>query len=318
MDRSRRGPGTDRGAAASGRPANKRPPSSSRLTVKAKANRRLRQGSIWSRLPKPAVVADACGRAARRSLPALIGAGVLVAVGGTAYGAYRFVTTSSRFAIATIEVRGNEKLSTDTVIATLPAHVGDNMFKTSLTDVVGELRQHPWVATATAHRELPHTLVVEIREHVPAAVVQLGGLYLVDADGHPFKRAELGAEDGAGLPIITGLDRTAYTADPAGTAATVRNALAALGRWRSEPDRPSIGEVHLDPHGAMTLVTYEHAIAIQLGTIDDDLGLRMQTFDATWNELSPNERHRARAIHLDARPDHVTVALHPIALAKDS
>jgi len=305
----------ERGAPA---PSRKRPPNSSRLTVKAKANRRLRQGSLWAQLPKPAVISDACGRALRRSLPALIGAGVLVAIGGTAYAGYQFVTTSSRFALSTIEVHGNDKLSSDAVIATLPAHVGDNMFKTSLGEVVAELRQNPWVATATAHRELPHTLVVEIREHVPAAVVQLGTLYLVDAEGHPFKRAELGAEDGAGLPIITGLDREAFTTDPAGSAADVRNALAALARWRSEADRPSIGEVHLDTHGALTLVTYEQAIAIQLGTIDDGLGLRMQTFDATWNQLSPSERSRARAIHLDARPDHVTVALHPIALAKDS
>lgn len=305
MDRSRRGTG-------------KQPPAASRLTVKAKPNRKLRQGSLWSRLPKPPVVADACGRALRRSLPTLIGAGVLTIVGGTAYGGYRFVTSSSRFAIANIEVRGNDKVATDAVIASLPARVGDNMFKTSLDDVVAELRQNPWVETATARRELPHTLVIEVREHTPAAVVHLGTLYLVDAEGHPFKKAELGAEDGAGLPIITGLDRAAFTADPAGTAASVRSALAALARWRSEPERPSIGEVHLDPHGALTLVTYEHAVAIQLGTLDDGLGLRMQTFDATWNQLSPGERLRARAIHLDARPDHVTVALHPLALAKDS
>ena len=99
--------------------------------------------------------------------------------------------------------------------------------------------------------------------------------------GHPFKRAELGADDGAGLPIITGLDRTTYVANPeahrrrrsaARSARSPRGAKAASG--------PSIGEVHLDPHGALTLVTYEHAISIQLGTLDDALPARMHTFDA--------------------------------------
>jgi len=309
MDRSHRGPGNAKQA---------KPPAASRLTVKARPNRKRREGSLWSRLPKPQITADACGRALRRSVPALIGAGVLVAVGATTYAGYRFVTTSPRFAITTVEVRGNVVLPTDAIVASLPARIGDNVFKTSLHDVVAELRTNPWVASAEAHRELPHTLVIEIKEHVPAAIAQLGGLYLVDAEGHPFKRAELAAEDGAGLPIITGLDRASYTADPAGTAATIRNALGALAHWRTDSERPSIGEVHLDPHGALTLVTYEHAINIQLGSIDDGLGLRMQTFDATWAQLSPGERHRARAIHLDARPDHVTVALHPLALAKDS
>ena len=77
--------------------------------------------------------------------------------------------------------------------------------------------------------------------------------------------------------------------------------MAALQAWRSVEDRPSIGEVHLDAHGALTLVTYEQAITIQLGDVDDALAGRMQTFDATWAELSASERARARAIHFSSR-----------------
>jgi cell division protein FtsQ len=253
-------------------------------------------------------IADACGRALRRSLPALIAIGVLAAVGGTAWAGYRFVTSSSRFAITEIAVNGNRQLSADQIRALIPAHVGDNVFSINLDAVTRELRENPWVASAEAHRVLPHTLAIDIREHVPAAVVQLGGLYLVDAEGHPFKRAELAGDEGAGLPVITGLDRDAYIANPAATAEQIRGAMAALTTWRTVEDRPSIGEVHLDMHGALTLVTYEQAIAIQLGDIDAALDTRMQTFDAIWAELSPAERTRARAIHLDARADQVTVA----------
>jgi cell division protein FtsQ len=254
------------------------------------------------------MIADACGRALRRSLPALIAVGVLGAVGGTAWGGYRFVTTSSRFAITEIAISGNQQLSADQLRAALPAKLGDNVFSIDLDAVTRELRENPWIASAEAHRQLPHTIAIDIREHVATAVVQLGSLYLVDAEGHPFKRAELGADDGAGLPIITGLARTAYVANPAGTAEQIKGAMSALAAWRTVEDRPSIGEVHLDMHGALTLVTYEQAIAIQLGDIDAGLAGRMQTFDAIWAELSPSERTRARAIHLDARDDQVTVA----------
>jgi cell division protein FtsQ len=289
--------------------------------MRPRANKR-RPESLWTRLPKPAVVAEACGRTLRRSLPLVVGAGVLFAVGGTAWAGYRFVTTSPRFAITRLEVTGNQHLTRDDVLAGVAARIGDNVFATKLDDLVTELRKNPWIARAEAHRELPHTIVISVREHVPAVIVELGGLYLADAEGHVFKRLELGAspeaagltDEGAGLPIITGLDRTSYVADPNGTAAQIRASLATLTRWRAEQDRPSIGEVHLGSHGALTLVTYEHAISIQLGNPDDSLGLRMQTFDATWAELSPTERSRTRAIHLDARPDHVTVALHPSAL----
>lgn len=304
MDRSRR---------AGAKDTRPQPPAASRLTVKARPNRRKAapRGSLWSRLPKPMMIADACGRALRRSLPALIGLFVLAAIGGTAWAGYRFVTTSSRFAITEIEVNGNRQLTADQIRALSSIRLGDNVFATNLDAVTRDLRENPWIASADAHRMLPHTIVIDVREHVPAAIVQLGGLYLVDGEGHPFKRAELGSDDGAGLPIITGLDRDAYLANPAGTAAQIRGAMTALESWRSVEDRPSIGEVHLDTHGALTLVTYEHAIAIQLGDVNAQLEQRMQTFDATWAELTSAERARTRAIHLDARADQVTVAFAP-------
>jgi hypothetical protein len=36
----------------------------------------------------------------------------------------------------------------------------------------------------------------------------------------------------------------------------------------------------------------------------------MATFDVVWADLSDTERERAKALHLDARTDQVTIALH--------
>jgi cell division septal protein FtsQ len=244
----------------------------------------------------------------RRSAPAAAGVAILCALGGTGWGAYYFVTHSSRFAITSFEVHGNHHLTTKQVLAELPAHVGDNVFATSLASVVRDLRAEPWIARAEAHRVLPHTIVIDVVEREPAAIADLGGLYLVDDTGHPFKRAAIDADDGAGLPIVTGLPRTGYLADPDGIAAQIHGALAALATWRAGGQRPAIGEVHIGAHGALTLHTYDEATAIQLGSADRDVTSRMDTFDAVWAELTDGERARATAIHLDDRPDHVTVA----------
>jgi cell division protein FtsQ len=265
-------------------------------------------------MPRPRVIADACGRAARRALPGLAATAAITLVGSGVWLGYRFITTSERFAITSIEVRGESHLTEDQVRASMPVRVGDNVFATNLDTITGQLRATPWIASATAHRELPDTLVVEIREHAAAAVVDLGGLYLVDTSGHPFKRAQLEAGDGAELPVITGLDRAAYEHDPGATAATVTGALAVLDAWKRGPDRPAIGEVHVDAHQMLTLRTYDHATAIELGPLGTVLEDRMRSFDAAWTELTDAERDRATAIHLDARPDHVTVALSTIAL----
>jgi hypothetical protein len=87
--------------------------------------------------------------------------------------------------------------------------------------------------------------------------------------------------------------------------AAVQGAIAAFERWRAA-GRPAIGEIHVGPHGALTLHTQGRAIAIQLGT--DGLDARIRTFDTAWAGLSDAERARTRAIHIGARPDHVTVA----------
>jgi cell division protein FtsQ len=262
---------------------------------------------MWARVPKPAQIADACGRALRRSLPAVIGAGVLAAVGGTAYAGYHWVTTSPRFAITRIDVQGNHHLTADQIRAAVPAHVGDNLFATNLGAVDRALRANPWIADVEVHRMLPHTIAIDLREHVPAAIADLGGMYLVDDAGHPFKRAELEDGDHAGLPVITGLERTVYVANPAAAADQIRGALGALASWQAQGGRPAIAEIRLDSRGAIALVT-PAGTAIELGSIDRELAARMRTFDDAWAELADSEREHATAIHLDPGSDHVTVA----------
>jgi cell division protein FtsQ len=261
---------------------------------------------MWSRLPKPGAIADACGRAVRRSLPAVAAVAAAAVLGGGAWAGYRWMTGSPRFAITEIAVHGAHHVDADALRAALPIRLGDNVF-TGLAAVASTARANPWVAAVEVRRILPHTISIELREHVPAAVVELGELYLVDAAGAPFKRAALETGEGDDLPIITGIGRAAYGAAPDAAATTIREAIAAFDSWRAAA-RPAIGEVHVDPHGAVTLHTYEQAIAIQLGALGQGLGARMHTFDTAWAGLSDAERARARAIHLDARPDHVTVA----------
>jgi cell division protein FtsQ len=180
-----------------------------------------------------------------------------------------------------------------------------------LADIARMVRAEPWVASAEVRRILPHTIAIDVREHVAAAVAALGELYLVDAAGRPFKRAAIedgdGDGDGSGLPIITGISRAAFTADPDATAATLQGAIAAFERWRAG-ERPAVGEIHVDAHGAVTLHTRSPAIAIQLGAPGPELAGRIHTFDTAWAGLHDAERARARAIHIAARPDHVTVA----------
>ena len=207
-------------------------PSSSRLTVRKK-NRR-RPASLWSRVRPTRALVDACGRAVRRGLPAIVATAVITTLGTGLWLGYCFVTTSDRFAIEQIEVRGTDRLSPDAVRAVLPIAAGENLITADLDAAKLALRDEPWIATADVRRQLPSTLIVEITEHAPAVVVAFPAdqgehLYLADAQGHPFKRAH--DSERGDLPLVTGLARADYKRDPAGTARRVVAALAVLAQW---------------------------------------------------------------------------------------
>jgi cell division protein FtsQ len=309
MDRSRRTEARGRPATADpAAPAS--PPSSSRLTLRARKNRR-RPTSLWSRVPEPHLIANACGRALRRSVPALVATSALLGVVAALWLGYHFVTTSARYAITSIEVRGARHLSEGEVRAALPVGIGDNVFTASTGEAARALRRHPWIASVTVERVLPGTLVVELREHEPAAIALFGEPYLVGPDGHPFKRAELAAGEGAGLPTVTGLDRAAYRRDPDGTARAIAAALDALARWRAGRERPPIGEIRIGAPGTLTLHTSDRGAAIELGALGAggrELADRLRRFDAVWAEIDERDRGRALSFHPGARADHVTVA----------
>ncbi len=305
MDRSRSPRGTEL----------PRIPRVSRLVLRPN---RKRTSPLVARLPRPGEALDACGRALRRAAPSLaVLAVIATVVGGLALG-HRFLTTSRRFAIADIDVRGSTVLTADELRALLPIRRGDNVFRAATGDAEDTLRALPWVASARVRRELPHTIVVEIEERRAAALVAADELYLVDAAGRPFKRAALDRGEGKGLPVVSGVPRELYGRAPDEAAARVRRGLDVLAAWQAPAradapgatPRPAAGEVAVDGRGA-TIFTYDDAVAVRLGAAEgDELVARLARFDAAWSALGPDERARARAIHVDndTRTDLVTVS----------
>lgn len=285
-------------------------PSRSRIVLrKPKGNRRLASAR---RLPPPREMIDACGRAIRRCAPALVGMAIVGSFGASAALAHNWITSSPRFAISSIEVRGNHQLARAAVAELLPVHLGDNMFASDTASLERALATSPWISRAEVHRELPRTLVVTITERTAAAVVDLGGLYLVDAEGQPFKRAAVEAGEGDGLPVITGIERLAFRADPAATTKLIRSALAAAATWRSSAPagaRPALAEISFDVFRGLTVRTREPALSISLGLLDDPaLASRMALFDSAWASLSPEERARTETLYLDAGLGQATIA----------
>ena len=269
-------------------------------------NRRVR--SLRSRLPAPRELAQAAGRLVRRGVRVYVALGIAGGVAGAGYLGYWWLTTSDRFSLATIEVEGNEHRDDAFVRELAGLSPGDNVFLVDATGVARALEADPWIAAARVERQLPDGLVVTVTEREPAALVELGGLYLVGDDGVAFKRADVAAGEGAGLPIITGIERDEYVSDQAMAVAAIRAALEAARRY-SQADRPALSEVHVDGRG-LSLRTYETGLSVRLGDATAaEIDRRLAAFDAAWASLAEEERMLARVIYLDneTNPDRVTV-----------
>jgi cell division protein FtsQ len=235
------------------------------------ANRRV---SVQRRAPLVAV-AEGLGSIGRgvyavvrvlAKLLVLVGLLILVVGGGRL--AIRHVVASPQFALEQIQVTGTGKASEQEIIEASGATVGDRLLALDTDAIAAKVAEHPWVAEARVSRRLPAALAIEIVERKAAAVVNLGGLYLVDGSGRPFKRAS--AAEAAGLPVVTGIERSQYVDHREPCEAAFREALAILAAWGKNPRRPALSEVNVAPRHGFTVFLADGGAEIRLGRSEYD------------------------------------------------
>ena len=142
---------------------------------------------------------------------------------------------------------------------------GDHLLLCDTALVESALRRHPWIASVEVRRTLPPALEVRVVERRAAALVDLGGLYLVDAEGEVFKRALPG--DGLDLPVITGVGRDAWVDRRAEVEPLLQAALALLDRWaeRGLDRRAPVSEIDIDVEYGTTLWAGADGLEVRLG-----------------------------------------------------
>jgi cell division protein FtsQ len=232
---------------------------------------------------------------------ALTVAGAFAAVGGQAW-----LRQTPHFAVARITVNGNHRASKAALLERARLVPGQNLFALDLERARLAVAAHPWVESAELRRRLPDTLELSVVERVPAAALALGEVYLVDAEGEPFKRLQ--AEDGVDLPIISGLEREAFDGRNARGSERVQLALLAIAAWGKSAAGTTdpLSEARLSPEG-VTLVT---AGGLEVRVGDEDFDARLSRLSRVRAELSQRSL-TAQVVRLDnrARPGWVTVQL---------
>lgn len=245
------------------------------------------------------------GRALLRTLLRTLGAAVVsAAVGASSFYGYRWASTSQVFAIREVRFVGLVHATQTELLARSGLKAGDNLIAADLLAAAHGIESHPWVAAARITRKLPGSLEIAVVEHRPAALVQMGGLYVLDEQGKLFKRAS--PSDGLDLPIVSGLSRT----DPS-RELRLFHALHFLDTWRQAGFAVSaLSELRLEDEDAVTVFARDGGSMqeVRLGSKDWPLSLRRLS---SMRSLLARRGEHATKIDLDnpARPSEAAATL---------
>jgi len=241
------------------------------------------------------------------ALRTLAAAALSAALSLGAWQAWRWATASPAFALNEIKFSGLLHAQESELIRRSGLVLGENLFRVDLPRVARAMESHPWVESALLTRRLPATLVVNIEEHHPAALVQLGekSMYVLDEEGRLFKRAA--AEDGLDLPIVTGLSRQMPRPE---LQLRLLGALHLLDIWRGAGYAVStLAEVLLDDDG-YTLFAHQGDGLQEIRLGSSQLPLKLRRLAQVRAALARRGEMAAR-IDLDnpARPDQAAATL---------
>ncbi|MEA2696995.1 MAG: cell division protein FtsQ [Myxococcales bacterium] len=273
--------------------------------------RRRRNRRLVVERPPLAVRLKGAARAVGRRLLVLGKVVLLLAVvAGAGWGgalAVRHVINSPRFSLRDIRVGPTSHVRPDELMALTGVRIGDRLLSIDTDAVATRVAAHPWIASARVRRELPSVLAIDIVERHAVAAALLGGLYLVDEAGHPFKHATM--EEADGLVVMTGLTREQYAAFRPASEGALREALAILNAYRAEdalaatrqggagPSRPSLSEIHIDPRYGFSLFLLDGGGEVRLGrgATEDKLARLDEILEAAGARGLPS----LRVVHLD-------------------
>lgn len=178
-----------------------------------------------------------------------------------------FFARSDFFAVAHIEVSGNDHIASERLIELSGFQIGGSLFAVTPRYAEEWLRVEPRVKSAEVRRVWPDTVLIEVEERQPVALLNAGLVMIeIDAEGRILARYYVISE--MDLPLISGVDLS-ETPTSAGSWIEGEGIDAALEILRSLPaDAADIGEIDVANTQYIKLYTM-NGTEIRLGDSTD-------------------------------------------------
>jgi len=210
-------------------------------------------------------------------------AGLLLLLGGLLAASVHGLLKTTPFPVQKVEVYGTQRLTRDEIIALTGVTPGQNLLALRLKTIGQQVQSNPWVGSVRVQRFFPGTIALSIKERQPVAVINMGLLYYLDANGEPFKPLSHG--DGLDYPVVTGISEDDLNTDPATIKDTLKTACDLLAALKQHGSfiLADVSEIHYDRGHGFTLYTTAGALPIKIGT--DDFDHKLQRFARIYENL---------------------------------
>jgi len=175
--------------------------------------------------------------------------------------AQRFIIENPYFAVREIQVRGGDKVRGNEIISMAGLRHGMNLWNIEPEKIEEKVSRHPWVRKVLVRREFPRRVVIEVEERRPKAIVAVGKLYYVDADGVLFKEVAQG--ENVRFPMLTGIRTEELGSSDPAVRRRIQDALR-LGDLMAK-DSHALSEIHFDAPDRLVVYTIAHPVAIHMG-----------------------------------------------------
>jgi cell division protein FtsQ len=203
----------------------------------------------------------------------------------TGYEVYGVVARTTFLRLERIDVAGVKRLTRDEVIGLAGVKPGDDLLSLRLRRIGEQLAKNPWVEKVRVRRYFPHSLVIEVSEREPVAVVNMGYFYYMDKNGEIFKPLNEG--DRLDYPVLTGITEEDLGRDPAGSREMLKRVrdLIALLATRQTFRLEDVSEIHCDKGYGFTLFLASGGVPVKLG--NDAFAEKLNRLARIYQDLQP-------------------------------
>jgi cell division protein FtsQ len=179
---------------------------------------------------------------------------------------YATATHSAYFRTESIQVSGNQRIGRDEILSQAGIKEGENLLAINLHVARERLMAHSWISSARISRDIPESITIQVKEHAPIAVLDMGRKFLLNAQGRIFK--EFDESDPSHLPLVTGISYMDISLGDDPLSTSMQAALELLEICRSNNGAlpyDEIAELHMDKEIGATLVTQNDQRRIKFG-----------------------------------------------------